>query len=428
MKEVLKTKLDNGLQVNLKEIHSSPIISHWLWYRVGSRDEEPGQTGISHWVEHMQFKGTKKFPAGVLDNAISRVGGVWNAFTYMDWTAYFETLPSNYIELALELEADRMTSSLYDGKEVESERTVVISEREGNENEPLFRLGEAVQLKTFDQHPYRNEVIGSLEDLRSITREELIDHRKKYYVPSNAVLSLAGDFDTKKMLELIEKYYGQIPSGSKNTHANVSETPLSGQKNVIVNGPGETPYLQIVYRAPSASDSDFMVLSVLDSLLSGPSSLNMFGGGGVTNKTSRLYKKLVENELAMGISGGVQATIEPFIYNLMVTVNPLVNMDEVIEAIDDEIDMLSSEMINEEEIKRAIKQAQAMFVYGSENITNQAFWLGYAEMFDTYDWFRCYIDKLHSITPEHILNITKQYLSPKNRVVGRYIPDNRQGA
>ena len=141
---VTKVKLDNGLTIYLKEIHTSPIISSWIWYRVGSRDELPGKTGISHWVEHMQFKGTHQFPSTVLDKAISREGGSWNAFTYLDWTAYYETLPAEKIDLALRLEADRMANSLFNSEEVESERTVIIAEREGSENEPIFRLGEKV--------------------------------------------------------------------------------------------------------------------------------------------------------------------------------------------------------------------------------------------------------------------------------------------
>jgi zinc protease len=189
--ELRQYKLTNGMQVNLKEIHSSPIISHWVWYRVGSRNELSGKTGISHWVEHMQFKGTAKFPGGVLDRAISRDGGMWNAFTYLDWTTFFETMPSDKIELALDLESDRMVNSIYDPKEVNSERTVVISEREGNENDPLFKLDEEMQEAAFKKHPYRNEVIGSIADLNAIQRDDLYQHYRTHYCPSNAVLAVA---------------------------------------------------------------------------------------------------------------------------------------------------------------------------------------------------------------------------------------------
>ena len=152
------------------------LILLWIWYRVGSRNERPGQTGISHWVEHMQFKGTDKFPAGKLDKAISRDGGVWNAFTYLDWTAYFETVPADKYELSLQLESDRMMGSHYDSDEVESERTVIISELEGAENEPRVRLSRAVQNASFGPHPYQHEIIGSKEDLLKINRDDLYQY------------------------------------------------------------------------------------------------------------------------------------------------------------------------------------------------------------------------------------------------------------
>jgi zinc protease len=196
--------LANGLKVLLKEIHTAPIISSWLWYRVGSKDEVPGRTGISHWVEHMQFKGTPQFPANILDKAVSREGGSWNAFTYMDWTAYFETMPADKIDLALRLESDRMANSQFDASEVASERTVIISEREGSENEPLFQLGEAVQHAAFRIHPYHHEVIGDMADLHTMTRDDLYNHYRSYFVPNNAVLAVAGDFETDKMLARIK--------------------------------------------------------------------------------------------------------------------------------------------------------------------------------------------------------------------------------
>ena len=176
---ITRIHLSNGLLVLLKEIHTAPIISHWIWYRVGSRNEIPGYTGISHWVEHMQFKGTPQFPAGVLDREISRQGGYWNAFTHLDWTTYFETLPVDKIDLALRLEADRMTNSLFTEEDVASERTVIISERQGNENEPLFRLSEEVQAAAFRVSPYHHEVIGDMVDLYHIQRDDLYQHYRR---------------------------------------------------------------------------------------------------------------------------------------------------------------------------------------------------------------------------------------------------------
>ena len=209
---ITKTQLSNGLTVLLKEIHTAPIISNWVWYRVGSRNETPGITGASHWVEHMQFKGTPGFPAGVLDKAISREGGTWNAFTYLDWTTFYETMPAEKIDLGLRLEADRMVHSLFEPDEVNSERTVIISEREGNENEPLFQLGEAVQSTAFTTHAYHHEIIGDMADLRTMTRDDLYHHYRNYYTPGNAILAIAGDFETQAMRSRVEEVFGSIPS------------------------------------------------------------------------------------------------------------------------------------------------------------------------------------------------------------------------
>src|SRR6202142_2488339 len=212
-KTYTRTTLSNGMILLLKEIHSAPLISSWVWYRVGSRDEVPPLTGISHLVEHMQFKGTPKYPADMIDKAVARDGGTRNAFTFLDWTTYYETMPADKIDLALRLEADRMVNSKFDLEEVESERTVIIAEREGSENEPLSLLGEAIQHAAFRIHPYHHEVIGDMADLRSMTRDDLYNHYRTYYIPNNAVLAVAGDFETKKMLARITELFEPIKAG-----------------------------------------------------------------------------------------------------------------------------------------------------------------------------------------------------------------------
>jgi len=423
---IIETTLENGLKVLLKEIHTSPIISHWVWYRVGSRYEVPGKTGISHWVEHMQFKGTPKFPPGVLDRAISRDGGMWNAFTHLDWTTFFETVPADKFSLPMELESDRMVNSVYSLEEVDSERTVIISEREGNENEPLFRLDEAIQLAAFERHPYRNEVLGSIADLHAIQRDDLYQHYQTYYNPSNAVLSMAGDFNSKKMLESIEQAYSLIPGHSVPHISIKKESTPQQEKRVEVKGPGETTYLEFSWRAPSADEPDFYALTVLDSLLTGPTSLNMFGGGGISNKTSRLYKSLVEKELAISVVGSLQATVDPFLYNITITVRPDRKLEDVIAAVDLEIDRIMDSLIPQTEIDRAVKQAKALFAFGSENITNQAFWLGYSEMFSTYEWFLNYVDNLNAVTPSRLLDAAQRLLPISHRVTGMYLPQGEQ--
>ena len=418
---ITKTHLSNGLLVLLKEIHTAPLISHWVWYRVGSRNDAPGTTGVSHWVEHMQFKGTPQFPASVLDKAISREGGMWNAFTYLDWTTYFETMPAASIDLALRLEADRMENSLFEPADVASERTVIISEREGNENEPLFLLGEEVQAAAFRVHSYHHEVIGDLADLENMQREDLFGHYRKHYVPNNAVLAIAGDFETDSMLKRIRELFEPVPAGEAPAQRTRPEPPQMGERRLVVEGPGETTYVQVAYRAPSATHPDFFPVTVLDSLLAGPSSLNMFGGG-ISNHTSRLYRALVERELAVTIQGGVQATIDPYLHSILAIVHPESHPNQVIAVLDDEVRRLQDAPPPANELRRAVKQARALFAYGSESITNQGFWMGFSEMFADYDWFTTYLEQLAAVTPEEVQRVAQTYLRPQKRVVGIYQP------
>mgnify|MGYP001169943376 FL=1 len=426
---ILKVQFSNGLTVHLKEIHTAPLISHWVWYRVGSRDEPPGLTGVSHWVEHMQFKGTPRYPATVLDRAISREGGMWNAFTYLDWTTYFETLPADKISLALELEADRMVNSLFDPEEVESERTVILAEREGHENEPLFRLGEAVQTASFRVHPYRHEIIGEKEDLQRMTRDDLYRHYRTYYNPNNALIAMAGDFEAEAMLQRLQELYAPLSAAPlpDRVAAACVEPPPQSERQLEVTGPGQTTYIQVSYRSPAAAHPDFATFTIIDSLLTGPSSLNMFGGGGISNKTSRLYRALVDGELAVSVGGSLQATLDPFLYDTIITVHPRRTPQEALAAYDAQIRRLQDERVSSDEIARAIKQARALFAYGSENITNQAFWLGYAEMFASYDWFTGYVENLSRVTPDDIMRVAQTALQAQNRVVGFYLPDRSDG-
>jgi zinc protease len=417
-----KLTLSNGLLVLLKEIHTSPIISQWIWYRIGSRDEVPGLTGASHWVEHMMFKGTPQFPMGALDRAISRDGGYLNAFTFLDWTSYFETLPADKIDLALRLEVDRMVNGLFEPNEVASERTVVISERQGSENEPLFLLSEEVQSAAFRVHPYHHEIIGDLTDLYSMQREDLYRHYRTYYIPNNAVLSIAGDFETGAMLARIRELYEPLVAGPQPPRLARAEPPQTGERRVSVEGPGETVYLEVSYRAPAASHPDFFALNVLDSLLTGPTNLNMFGGG-VTNKTCRLYRALVEKELAVSVNGGLQATIDPYLYTTVIMVHPKHTASDCIAAMEAEIARLQEAPPPEEELARAVKQARAIFAYGSESISNQAFWLGFSEMFDTFEWFTTYIDRLAAVTPADVQRLAQTCLRPQNRTLGVYLPN-----
>ena len=424
---VQRARLRNGLRVMLKEIHAAPLISLWMWYRVGSRNERAGRTGISHWVEHMQFKGTPAFPAGSLDRAVSREGGVWNAMTWLDWTAYFETLPADRIDLGLRLEADRMTNSIFAPKEVASERTVIVSERQGNENEPTFRLSEEVQAAAFRVHSYHHEVIGDVADLSSMMRDDLYGHYRSYYLPNNALLAVAGDFQARVMLDRIRQLFGGLPPGPPPPQSTRTEPAQKGERRVTVEGPGETAYVEVAYHAPAAADPDFFPMIVLDSVLAGPSNFNMFSGG-ISNKTSRLYRALVETELAAGVSGGLAATMDPYLYSITATVRNGKTPDQVLAALDAELRRIADESIRPEEMDRAMKQARAIFAYGSETVTNQAFWMGYAEMFASIDWFDKYLASLAAVTVDDVQRVARKVLAKRNRTVGVYLPTGADAA
>ena len=201
-----------------------------------------------------------------------------------------------------------------------------------------------------------------------------------------------------------------------------TEPPQSGERRVSVEGPGETVYLQVSYRAPAADDPDFFALNLLDSLLTGPTNLNMFGGG-ITNKTSRLYKALVDTELAVSVNGGLQATIDPYLYTTVIMVHPKHTTSDCIAAMEAEIKQLQDSPPPIEELERALKQARAIFAYGSESISNQAYWMGFAEMFATVDWFTNYLDRLAAVTPEDVQRLAQTCLRPQNRTLGVYLPN-----
>lgn len=418
MKEpVTQVRLKNGMKVMLKEIRTAPIISSWIWYKVGSRDEPTGRTGISHWTEHMMFKGTKKFPGSLLDKAISREGGRWNASTSRDSTRYYETMPAAKIDLALRLEADRMTKSIFDPKEVASERTVIISEREGSENEPMFLLGEAVQAASFRVHPYHHEIIGDKVDLQSMTRDDLYNHYRAYYVPNNAVLCLAGDFETKSMLERVKELFESIPKGNIPSRLARPEPERNGEIRLTVEGPGETAFTQVAYPAPNATHSDYFAIQVLESLLNGAS--------GLSYKTCRLYRALVDTGYAVDVSGWSEATIDPYLYRFTIVHRPDKKPEEALSVLDDEIKRIQDKPVPEAEIRRAVKQAKAVFAYGAENISHQAFWMGYTSMFSDYAWYTAYLDKLAKVTSKDVQLAAQTYFQPGRRAVGVYIPKGR---
>ncbi len=419
----VKTQLPNQLTVLVKEAHAAPVASFWVWYRVGSRNEHLGITGISHWVEHMIFKGTQAFPKGVAEKAIAREGGTFNGMTWYDFTTYFATLPADRIKLALHIEADRMVNSLFDPDETAAERTVIISERQGAENNPEFLLNEELMAAAFRVHPYGTDTVGHMCDLETMTRDQLYAHYRTYYAPNNAVAVAVGDFDADAMLRLVEQHFGVISNGPDVPPVTAVEPPQRGERRVTVEGEGNVAYLQMVFRAPTAHEPDFFALTALDAALTGASGMTFFGGG-LTNKSSRLYKALMTTELAAGISGSLPPTVAPFVYSLSAVVRAGRTPAEVEEALHAELARVTAEPVTPEELAKAIKQAKAQFAYSSESVTAQALWMGFSEVFADYTWFENYIANLSAVTVEDVQRVAQKYLKQSNRTVGWYVPQS----
>lgn len=420
---VRRVTLDNNLTVLTKETHHAPVASFWVFYRVGSRNEIPGVTGISHWVEHMLFKGTPQFPKGEIDRRIARNGGFLNGMTWLDFTTYFESLPADRFDLALRLESDRMINSVFDPDEVDAERTVILSERHMRENHPSFLLNEEVQASAFRVHPYHHQVIGWQCDLETMTRDDLWKHYRTYYTPNNAIAVAVGDFETEELLDRVRELFGSIPEGPEVPSVKLDEPSQRGERRVVVHGEGRTAYLQTVFHAPAADHPDFFPLVVLDSILGGPQSMALFGGGGSTNRTSRLYKALVKTELASSVRSSVYPTVDPYVFAFTATVRAGRSPQEVEEVLWQEVERIRDEPIIEVELTRAIKQAKAQFAYSSESVTSQGYWLGFSSIFADHTWLDTYLDRLTSVTADDVQRVAQTYLLENNRTVGWYVPE-----
>ena len=424
--DVTNVHLPNGLQVLLREDRSAPIVSTWTWYRVGSRNEVPGLTGVSHWVEHMQFKGTPSLAKGQIFRDVSRHGGVLNAMTSHDWTAYFETLPSEQADLSLRIESDRMVNSLYDPEETESERTVILSERQGSENHPGYQLYEEVVGAAFRSHPYGHMVIGHEADLRAITRDDLYRHYRAHYVPNNAIVVAVGDFDRDAMLGKIEQSFAPIPAGDVPPKIRAVEPQQRSERRVLIRRPSPAVYLRMAYHAPDARHPDTAALLVADAVLSGGKGMGLASGGAM-GRSSRLYRALVDGRLARSAGSDFDLTIDPYLFSVAATALEGVEPERIEAAIDRELRRLRDELVPDDELARARRQVRAQYVYSGEGVTNQAFWLGQMEIVDRWQRAATLVDELEAVTPDDLQRVARAWLRPEARTVGWLVPSADSG-
>jgi zinc protease len=421
---VHESTLDNGLTVLVQEVHTAPLASVWCWYRVGSRDEGPGVTGVSHWVEHMNFKGTANIPRDQVKGIIERYGGSWNGYTWLDQTTYLETATTDALDRMLFIEAERMASCLYDPADCESERTVIISELQGGENDPEQRLDTEITATAFSAHPYRHPTIGWIADLKSMTREDLYGHYRRYYVPNNATLVVAGDVDAADVLRRAAAAFGGIAPGSPARRTTTAEAPQAGERRVHLRKPGTTAYWRAAFHAPAFSDPGFFPLLALDAILTGASGLNIWSGGRVPTpqRAARLYKALVARGLAASVGGFLAPTAEPFLYSISATVASGQTLAAVEDAALAECARIAADGPTAAELEAVKRQLRARFVFDGDSVTDVAHQVGYFATIGRWqDWAEV-PSRLAAVTVDDVHRAAATCLTTDNRTIGVFEP------
>ena len=416
--------LDNGLKVVVQEVHTAPLVSVWCWYRVGSRDEAGGMTGASHWVEHMNFKGTTNIPRDQMKGIVERFGGMWNGYTWIDQTTYVETAGRAALDQMLFIEAERMSNGLYDPAECESERTVIISELQGGENDPDQLLDTEVTATAFRTHPYGHPTIGWLDDLRTMTRDDLHGHYRRFYVPNNATLVVVGDVQADDVLRRAETHFGGIQAGVEPERIRAVEPPQIGERRVLLEREGTTAYLKVVYPAPAARDPDFFPLLVLDAVLTGAKGLNLWSSfrGSPPQRRARLYTSIVERGLASQVSGALLPTAEPFLYTLSFTAMAGVPLAALEDAALGEVDRVRAAGVDPAEVLRAKRQLRARLVFENDSVTHIAHQLGYFETVAGPGFLARLQPCIDAVTPEQVWDVARRRLGAATRTVGWFQP------
>ena len=427
---VRETILDNGLKVLVQEVHTAPLASVWCWYRVGSKDETPGVTGVSHWCEHMNFKGTRNIPRDQVKGIIEKFGGSWNGYTWIDQTTYLETASKDALDRMLFIEAERMDACLYDPADCESERTVIISELQGGENDPEQLLDNEVTAAAFKVHPYHHPTIGWLSDLESMTRDDLYRHYRRHYVPSNATIVVVGDVETDDVLHRVESQFGGIAAGSRPARVSQVEPEQQAERRVVLRKEGTAAYWKAVFHAPAWADEAFFPLLVADAVLNGAAGLNIWSMGGVSRpqRSARLYRALVDGGFASSVGGGLMPTEHPYLYSLTVSVAEGRSLADVEEVVLSEVDRLRRDGITSDELAKVNTQLRARFVYDADSVTDIAHQLGY---FETIGSWRTYHDlqtRLQAVTAEAVQAAAARYLTAANRTIGWFEPVASPGA
>ena len=406
-------QLDNGLKILLYEDHDIPNIAYYTFFRVGSRNERPGLTGVSHFIEHMMFNGSAAFGPGEFDRIMEFNGGANNAYTSDDMTAYTDWFPKAALEKMMQMEADRMRGLLFDPAVLESERGVIASERRlGVENDNDSLLDETVRATAIMAHPYHWGVIGWMSDILSWKRDEINAYFRTYYAPNNAVLIVAGDFETAAIMELIKKYYAGIPSAAPPPAVSTIEPPQIGTRRVQLRKAAQIPSFLAVYHVPAVSHPDFPALSLLETIL-------------LRGESSRLYRRLVSDaQLAISVSGGISQTIDPFLFYIQAKPRPGADLDALEKAIEEEIAKVQAAASPSRRWKKpSTPRAPGSTPPCRPSPARPTCWVLPRLVFGGFENLFTIVDRFAAVTPAQVQEACRKYLNPDNKTVGTLVPD-----
>ncbi|MEP9354149.1 pitrilysin family protein [Xanthobacter sp. KR7-65] len=419
--QVTEFKLANGLQVMVIPDHRTPVVTHMVWYKVGSADEQAGKSGIAHFLEHLMFKGTEAHPQGQFSAEVARLGGQENAFTSQDYTAYFQRVAKEHLEKVMGFEADRMTGLKLSDEVVLPERDVVLEERRmRTDNDPGARLSEVLQATTYVNHPYQHPIIGWEHEIKGLNREDALAFYRRYYAPNNALLVVAGDVDPATVKELAEKTYGKVARADTPPRERPQEPEPRAHRRVSLADPRVAqPSLQRAYLVPSgrtAQPGESEALEVLSHIL----------GGG---QTSRMYRTLVaEKGLAAGAGAWYQGTAwDATRFVAYASPRPGVTLEALEAEVDQVIADLQAKGVDELELARAKTRLTADTIYAQDNQATLAriygaSWATGLSVEDVRDW----PERIKAVTAEQVRDAARRYLVTDRAVTG-YLKQSEPG-
>jgi zinc protease len=407
-------RLDNGLRILFIEDHRIPIANFQIWYRVGSIDEPAGKSGMSHFLEHVMFKGTPKYGSKVFSTLIQKKGGIDNAFTTKDYTMYYQKIPSSAISLSITLEADRMKNLLLKPADIEAERGVIMEERRMRyEDDPLRLLFEKVIAAAMKPHPYSRPVIGWMSEIASLSRKDLADYYGAYYSPDNAFIIISGDVKPAEVMPLIRKEFGPIPpAGARIRRAEMVEPLHQGERTIrLESEAAQLPAVVMAYNVPSFPDKDNFAIDLLSSILSGGKSTRLYHG--------LVYKKRIAISADAHYEGINRA---PFLFIVSATAAPGKDISEVEKALADEIELIASRPPSDEELQKAKNQTEAAFIFARDSSYSEALYTSIFEIVGGWKLKDKYLEGIRKVTAEEVSSAARRYLNSENRTIGYLIP------